>query len=309
MFSALKALLLAAVACAENTWGPADSVHALDGVIGAVERVVKLPNLTPAQLEEAKKMAADVKSSIEAVESGKLSKQQAHEKVGASLKELTAFEVELTKRSATKRSAVEERMAALTKQLAEKKDALAKAEKMMHLLNLKKKLMEKKLKLQKLLVAKDEAAKKDKSAAEEAANMGRLVKEVRSATAKWTESGTKTALAAVQAQEAAVSKGLASIDETQKKGDVMMDAALKGQLGSADKGDALAKGQAMLKELKKQEHRKLAKVRAMKQLEFKELKDVEAKIQRHDVAGLQQSLQNIEGQSKALQAKSGKFLY
>lgn len=304
MFSALKALLLAAVACAENTWGPADSVHALDGVIGAVERVVKLPNLTPAQLEEAKKMAADVKSSIEAVESGKLSKQQAHEKVGASLKELTAFEAELTKPSA-----VEQRMAALTKQLAEKKDALAKAEKMMHLLNLKKKLMEKKLKLQKLLLAKDDAAKKDKSAAEEAANMGQLVKEVRSATAKWTESGTKTALAAVQAQEAAVSKGLASIDETQKKGDVMMEAALKGQLGGANKGDALAKGQAMLKELKKQEHRKLAKVRAMKQLELKELKDVEAKIKRHDVAGLQQSLQNIEGQSKALQAKSGKFLY
>eukprot|EP00419_Tripos_fusus_P011973 CAMPEP_0172656898 /NCGR_PEP_ID=MMETSP1074-20121228/1712_1 /TAXON_ID=2916 /ORGANISM="Ceratium fusus, Strain PA161109" /LENGTH=169 /DNA_ID=CAMNT_0013471863 /DNA_START=44 /DNA_END=549 /DNA_ORIENTATION=- len=161
MFRILSLAAVATVALADGTWGPADTAHALDGVIGAVEKIVHLPHLSATQLEQAKKIAADIKVDVEAVESGKLTKEQAHKKVGEGMKELAAFAAKLQKTGS-----LSERKAELEKQLHEKEAALAKLEKQMKLLKLKKLLAEKKLALQNLLASK--AAGQDRSAAEDA---------------------------------------------------------------------------------------------------------------------------------------------
>merc|ERR1719510_345465 len=88
-------LLAAASATVEDAWGPPESVHALDAVIVAVNKIVAMPHLTPEKLARAKVVAADVKSNIEAVEGGKLSKQEANKKIASAIKELTSFQSEM----------------------------------------------------------------------------------------------------------------------------------------------------------------------------------------------------------------------
>jgi len=301
----LRILSLAAVATvtlADSTWGPADTAHALDGVIGAVEKIVHLPHLSATQLEEAKKIAVDIKVDVEAVESGKLTKEQAHVKVGEGMKELAAFAVKLQKSGG-----LSERRVQLEKQLHEKEAALAKLEKQMKLLKLKKLLAEKRLAMQNLLAAK--AAGQDRSAADDAKATAAVVtqlhglKDLKGADAM-------RALQTVQQQEKAVGKRLARLDAGQKKSEDMMTAAMQGELKSAASGkDALEKGKKMVQELEKREERKFAKVRAGQQIELEGLKEVEASLKGHDGAGLQKSLQKLDQLSKSTQAKSGKFLY
>jgi len=301
----LRILSLAAVATvtlADSTWGPADTAHALDGVIGAVEKIVHLPHLSATQLEEAKKIAVDIKVDVEAVESGKLTKEQAHVKVGEGMKELAAFAAKLQMSGG-----LSERRAQLEKQLHEKEAALAKLEKQMKLLKLKKLLAEKRLTMQNLLAAK--AAGQDRSAADDAKATAAVVtqlhglKDLKGADAM-------RALQTVQQQEKAVGKRLARLDAGQKKSEDMMTAAMQGELKSAASGkDALEKGKKMVQELEKREERKFAKVRAGQQIELEGLKEVEASLKGHDGAGLQKSLQKLDQLSKSTQAKSGKFLY
>jgi len=301
----LRILSLAAVATvtlADSTWGPADTAHALDGVIGAVEKIVHLPHLSATQLEEAKKIAVDIKVDVEAVESGKLTKEQAHVKVGEGMKELAAFAAKLQMSGG-----LSERRAQLEKQLHEKEAALAKLEKQMKLLKLKKLLAEKRLTMQNLLAAK--AAGQDRSAADDAKATAAVVtqlhglKDLKGADAM-------RALQTVQQQEKAVGKRLARLDAGQKKSEDMMTAAMQGELKSAASGkDALEKGKKMVQELEKREERKFAKVRAGQQIELEGLKEVEASLKGHDGAGLQKSLQKLDQLSKSTKAKSGKFLY
>jgi len=302
MLRVLSLAVVATVALADGTWGPADTVHALDGVIGAVEKIVHLPHLSATQLEEAKKIAVDIKVDVEAVESGKLTKEQAHVKVGEGMKELAAFAAKLQMSGG-----LSERRAQLEKQLHEKEAALAKLEKQMKLLKLKKLLAEKRLAMQNLLAAK--AAGQDRSAADDAKATAAVVtqlhglKDLKGADAM-------RALQTVQQQEKAVGKRLARLDAGQKKSEDMMTAAMQGELKSAASGkDALEKGKKMVQELEKREERKFAKVRAGQQIELEGLKEVEASLKGHDGAGLQKSLQKLDQLSKSTQAKSGKFLY
>jgi len=274
----------------------------LDGVIGAVEKIVHLPHLSATQLEEAKKIAVDIKVDVEAVESGKLTKEQAHVKVGEGMKELAAFAAKLQMSGG-----LSERRAQLEKQLHEKEAALAKLEKQMKLLKLKKLLAEKRLTMQNLLAAK--AAGQDRSAADDAKATAAVVtqlhglKDLKGADAM-------RALQTVQQQEKAVGKRLARLDAGQKKSEDMMTAAMQGELKSTASGkDALEKGKKMVQELEKREERKFAKVRAGQQIELEGLKEVEASLKGHDGAGLQKSLQKLDQLSKSTQAKSGKFLY
>jgi len=296
----------------ESMWGPSDSVHALDAVVAAVDKVVKNPHLSPERLAEAKRVAEDVKGDVEAVENGKLTKAQAHEKVGAAIKELTAFEANLTKVSSGL-----DKIAMLKKQLAEKKAELAKDENLMKLFKLKKELAEKKLMLQKLINQKADSENSNKADQEEVAKTSAMVKDL-VAMAKNLRGGNskqelpaplKAVLATVQARDHAVSDALAKIDAEQKKSEASLDAAMQKQMPTKGKGDALAKGQSMLKLLKTQERRQFAKARALKQIELKELKDAEASIEKGDITGLLKVLVKIQQESQKLQAKSGNFLY
>jgi hypothetical protein len=303
MFCSLRVALLCAVAAAESTWGPADSVHALDGVIVAVDKIVHLPHLSAKQLEEAKKMAADVKENVDAVESGKLSKKDADARVAKSMKELSDFGAELSA-VISKASApvnVEQRMAELKEELAKKKAELQKVEQMMTVMKLKKELAEKQLALDKLLASKAKAQQGQTSDADEAKTIGEIVNDV--------EAGSKTAMAAVKAQEKIVEGRISRLDAEEKKSEAMIEDTLKTQLGPASAKDALVKGQALIKSLAKREKRKFAKARAQDKVELDGLKTLESSLEKGDKASVKQALQQVEQQSKALQAKSGKFLY
>jgi len=302
MLRILSLAAVATVALADSTWGPADTAHALDGVIGAVEKIVHLPHLSATQLEEAKKIAVDIKVDVEAVESGKLTKEQAHVKVGEGMQELAAFAAKLQNSGG-----LSERRAQLEKQLHEKEAALAKLEKQMKLLKLKKLLAEKKLAMQNLLAAK--AAGQDRSAAEDAKATAAVVTQLHGLKDLKGADAMK-ALQTVQQQEKALGERLARLDAGQKKSEDMMASAMQGELKSAASGqDALEKGKKMIQELEKREKRKFAKVRAGQQIELEGLKEVEASLKSHDGAGLQKSLQKLDQLSKSTQAKSGKFLY
>jgi hypothetical protein len=292
-----------------GVWGPADSVHALDSVIAAVEKVAHNPHLSPEKLAKAKLVAMDIKQDIEAVEHGNLTKQEAHNRVGSALKELTAFEADMAKMPA-------DRIAELKKKLAEKEAELKKDKNMMKLLKLKKELIEKKLMLQKLIASKAAAEGGRKSDEEEVAKSSAMVKAVLNMTqglgtaAQAQKDATfKKVLATVQAREHEVSDALARADAQEKKSEAALDAALKQQLPSLGKGDAVTKGQTMLKQLKSQERRKFAKAKALKQIELKELKEVDAQAAKKDTAGLQKALTKLQQEGRSMQAQSGKFLY
>jgi hypothetical protein len=314
-FQVFSAVLLAVAAHAiqlketDGTWGPSDSVHALDGVIAAVDKIAHNPHLSPENLAKARHVAEDIKGDIEAVEGGNLTKQQAHEKVGAAIKELTAFEADLHKMPA-------DRLAMLKKQLAEKEGELKKDKNMMKLLKLKKQLIEKKLMLQKLLAQKASAEDVHKADEAEVAKTSSMVKKVLNMTkglegaAEAVKKATLQAVAtAVQTREREVAEALAKADAEQKKGEASLDAAIEKQLPAKGKGDAIAKGQSMLKLIKTQERRKFAKARALKEVELKELKEAQAKVEKKDIAGLEKVLAKLQQEGQALQAKSGNFLH
>jgi hypothetical protein len=293
----------------DSAWGPSDSVQALDGVIAAVEKIANNTHLSPEKLAKARHVAEDVKLDIESVEKGNLTKQQAHEKVGAAIKELTAFESDLQKMPA-------DRLATLKKQLADKEAELKKAQNMMKLLNLKKQLIENKLMLQKLLSQKAAAGDDRKADEAEAAKNSAMVKNVLNMT-KGLEGASATVKsarlqavgAAVQTRVREVTEALAKADAEQKKAEASLDAAIAKQLPTKGKADAISKGQSMLKLIKTQEHRKFAKARALKEIELKELKEVQAKVEKKDIAGLEKVLAKLQQEGQALQAKSGNFLH
>jgi hypothetical protein len=279
-------------------------------VIAAVDKVAHNPHLSPEKLAKAKVVTMDIKQDIEAVEHGNLTKQQAHDRVGSAIKELTTFEEDLAKMPA------DDRIAELKKKLAEKEALLKKDKNMMKLLKLKKELIEKKLMLQKLLASKAAAEGSHKADEEEVAKTGEMVKQVlkltqgldKAAQAQ-KDAALKKVLGTVQAREHEVSDTLAKADAEEKKNEAELDAAMKKQLPSLGKDDAVKKGQSMLKLLKSQEHRKFAKARALKQIELKELKEVEAQATKKDLAGVQRVLAKLQQEGRAVQAQSGKFLY
>eukprot|EP00929_Paragymnodinium_shiwhaense_P070662 TRINITY_DN3579_c0_g1_i2.p2 TRINITY_DN3579_c0_g1~~TRINITY_DN3579_c0_g1_i2.p2 ORF type:complete len:318 (-),score=181.80 TRINITY_DN3579_c0_g1_i2:29-982(-) len=309
---AVAVLCIGALGFDAGVWTPNDSVHALDGVITAVNSLVNNPHLSAVNLAKAKKVAEDVKADIEAVEGGKLSKQQAHEKVGAAMQELMSFQTQLTA-SATGASGKAAKLANLEKELEAKKAELAKAENMLKLMKLKKALAEKKLKLQKLIDQKNAAKKSGDEAQAEAAKTNEVVKALSTAVAdmkdskKDSKAELKTVLAKVHARKEEVSASIASMEKMEQKAEGEMESVIKAQMpGGAGQGDEKAK--AMLKQLKAEEHRKFAKVEAVKKLQLNELKDAEASIEKHDVAALERTLDKMEKDAKTLQSKSGKFL-
>jgi len=311
VFRLLSVALLSVCSFAAEVWGPNDSVHALDGVIAAVNQIVSNPHLSATNLAKAKKVAEDVKADIEAVEGGKLSKQAAHEKVGNAIQELMSFQSGLAAAASTGSSSKADKLAELEKSLEAKKAQLAKAENMLKLMKLKKALAEKKLKLQKLIDQKNAAKKGGQEAEAEATKANELIKALSTGVADMKDSkkdaDLKTVLATVHSRKEEVSASISKMEEAEKKAEGELEAVIKAQMpGGAGQGDDKAKG--MLKQLKAEEHRKFAKAEATKKIQLNELKDAEAAIEKHDVNGLERTLAKIEKDNKALQSKSGKFL-
>lgn len=311
------AFLLVSIASGfdDSTWGPSDSVHALDAVITAVNQIVKNPHLSPDNLKKATKVAEDIKGDIEAVEGGKLTKSQAHDKVGAAIKELSSFEVDLSKPSATV-----DKISLLKKELADKEALLAKTENMMKLLKLKKQLAEKKLMLETLLDKQASAKNGQKADQEELAKTSSMVSSLVKMAKDLAGKGQgkdeaaekngkqelpgplKAVLTTLQSREKVLSEGLSKSVAEHQKGDAELDSAMQKEKSGSQR-------QTMVKRLRADVDHKFAKARALKQNELNELKEAESSLESRDINKLQKVLAKMQHETRALEAKSGNFLH
>merc|ERR1719265_1777732 len=120
----------------------------------------------------------------------------------------------------------------------------------------------------------------EEEAKQETAMVGQLMTMAKGlATAKKADDALpaplKSILANLQSRTKKVSAALAKLDADEKAGEADLEGTLSKKVPTQDKGDAMSKGQSMLKMLKMEEHRKFAKARAMKKNELRELQEAE----------------------------------
>merc|ERR1719146_89843 len=119
----------------------------------------------------------------------------------------------------------------------------------------------------------------------------------------------KTALAEVKALAKKESDELTKMEKDNKQTMAALDAELKKSIPTKGKDDALAKGQQMMRRLKKEEHRTFMKAQVQKKAQLSELKAVEHSIEEHDAKKLKDTLLKMQHEAKAAAAKSGDFLH
>jgi len=322
----LRVVLLASIVAAVSAvtvYNPPNAGVALDAVEKALANIVKSPHLTKLQLDQAKKVAANVEKTVEELESPngqKLSKEARSAKVTASIKELQDLQANWQKAAA---STIADQKASLMKQLQAKEAELKKDQKMLKVINLEKALAEKKLALQKLIDMKNEKAKEasaqqdlQKQAAaqkEMVANLAsaaKSMKDTKSSDAKAAVGDKlKTVLAYLEGRVHDVNDKLAKLDAAEKKHEAEVNELVGKKAPVQDGKDPLAKGQGILKMLLKKEQRQYKKAKAPLQNELRQLNDAVASIKKGDVSGLTKVMTQMQGEMKSLDAKSHKFLY
>jgi hypothetical protein len=319
-------------------WGPGD----LKMVDGVLEHILSM-HMTPEMHARAQVVAADVKKDIAAISTGRnLTKAERQSKVAAAITELGHFQEEMEKETdeLTKEQKYsnmtakmvklgnkldpkveqkyEEKKAELEKKLHEKQGELEKDEKEIQLYKLKKELAEKQLELNNLEMDKAKDAMSKKTEVEDSKAQQEMVKNLLSiATGLKGQNQTvvklppqmNAILADLLKRSASMKAGLAKLDETQKKSEADLDAALTKQVGTKGSSDVMSKAQAMIKSLKKKEERKFQKVRAVKKNQANELDSAIESIQKMDIGALQKVLGKMQAETKATDAKSGHFLY
>jgi len=314
-------LLASVVACSAVTvYNPPNAGVALDAVENALKNIVNSPNLAKGQLDQAKKVAADVEKTVAELESPagkKLSKEAKAAKVSASIKELQDLQSDWQKNTANN---VAKRKEELMKQLKEKEAELAKDNKMLKVIKLEKQLAEKKLALEKLVEMKNEKAaaqdmqKKQAAQQEMVANLLKAVgslKASKSAPAKDSKAATlKGVQTFLEGRIKDVSGSISKLDAAEKKREEEIKAAVGAKVPSnGKKDDALDKGKKLLNVLLKKEQRNFKKAQATLKNELHELTGAVTAIKKGDGSALAKVMNHMQGEMKALQAKSQKFLY
>merc|ERR1719388_24408 len=104
----------------------------------------------------------------------------------------------------------------------------------------------------------------------------------------------KSALAEVKSFSKKESDELAKMEKSNKEMMTTLDAEMKKSIPTKGKDDALAKGQQMMRRLKKQEHRQFKKAEAQKKTQLAELKTIEQSIEQHDAKKLTTVLQKMQ---------------
>jgi len=308
-------------------WKPSDSVKGFGVLEAALVKITSL-HMSPELSKKAHGVADDVRNAITAMESNatNLTKAQRNEKIGAAVQELMGLQGDLKavaqKKEAQLANSTEEqkheRLTKLESELAEKKKELLKDESMIKLYTLQKELAEKKLQLEKLIEKKNQSksgkAATAEDAKEESALVGKLMKltgSLANVTDKKAElpAPLKAALAEVKARSKKESDELTKMETGNKKMMAELDSQLKKSLPTAGKDDALAKGQSMIKRLKKEEHRVFMKAKVQKQAQLSELKAIESSIEQHDAKKLTAGLLKMQHEAKEAAAQSGDFLH
>jgi len=328
----LQVVLLSSIvaACsAAMMYNPPNAGNALDAIETALSQIMNNTHMPASQLKAAKDVATNVEQTVEELESPKgklLSKEAKAAKVTSAIKLLQGLQQNFQTASM---QSVSQKKADLMKQLQDKQAMLAKEEKMLKVINLEKKLAEKKLALETLVEmkqaqaqagAKQEAEKEVAARQEMVANVLNMAKSLQTAQGQNTSLAhaaakvvdgkaamLKTVLAHLEGRMTNVTATLARIDATEKKREVEVTAALKAPVDG--KGDAIGKGASMLKMLVKKEHRQFEKARAPLKAEFKELSEAVTSIKKGDTAGLTKVMVHMQSEMKSLKARSGKFLY
>jgi len=304
----------------EEMWGPSDSAKAFGAIEAALKKVTSLP-MSPAESQKAHKIADEVRNTITLVESStNMTKAQRNQKVAGIMKELQGLAMDLksAKLAESTDSTKIEHLKELKAELAEKKKELQKDEAMIKLYTLQKELAEKKLQLQKLIEKKNQDKTSKEAMAEDAKAesvlVGKLMKmtgDLAKVSDKKAElpAPLKSALTEVKAFAKKESDELTKVEKNNKQMMATLDAQMKMSVPTKGKDDALAKGQQMMRRLKKEEHRKFMKFQVQKKAQLAELKTIEQSIEQHDAKKLTGVLQKMQHEAKAAAAKSGDFLH
>jgi hypothetical protein len=307
-------------------YNPPNAGNALDAIETALSQIVSNTHLPAAQLKDAKAVATSVEATVEELESPKgklLGKDARAAKVMGAIKLLQTLQEKWQKATT---DSVSEHKADLMKQLKEKQGELAKEEKMLKVINLEKKLAEKKLALENLIEAKNTQAQKEAAAKDIAARQDMvasvltMAKSLQAAQGKNTSTVhvvakvvdgkaamLKTVLTHLEGRMTNLKAAIAKIDDAEKRGEAKVKDMVKAPVTGKD--DALGKGESMLKMLLKKEHRQFEKARAPLKSELKELSEAVASIKKGDTKGLTKVMTHMQSEMKKIQAKGGKFLY
>merc|ERR1719146_106541 len=100
----------------------------------------------------------------------------------------------------------------------------------------------------------------------------------------------KAALAEVKAFSKKEADELSKMEKDNKQTMAALDAEMKKTIPTKGKDEALAKGQQMMRRLKKEEHRTFMKEQVQKKAQLSELKAVEHSIEEHDAKKLKDTL-------------------
>lgn len=119
-------------------------------------------------------------------------------------------------------------------------------------------------------------------------------------------------MAQLQAQEQKAAAAIKHMDAEEKVREATLSRSARAGEEAPMKNatsDAMQKGEIMLKQLVKEEHRKFLKARALKEAQRQELADGVQSIQKGDTTALAHLMVKMEKESKSLQAKTKGFLY
>merc|ERR1719469_445545 len=254
----------------------------------------------------AQVVAADVKSYISAVSLGhNMTKSERRNNVTAAIKELAELQVELNREMAKEvkiHDKYTEQEAGLEKQLKKKKDELAQDEKQLELDNLE--------------LEKARGAHSEDSAVEDGKARNEVIKSLLVVANGFKANGTNASLPPqitailtdLRKHSETIRTGLAKLDGVEKTSEAHLDDVLKNATVGGTT-DATAKAQSMIQSLKKKEERKFQKLRVVKKTALSELDTAIASIEKGDAATLQKTLAKMQADTKAVNAKSGHFLY
>jgi len=295
-------------------WGPPD----LKNVETALESILKVP-MTPEHTKMAEHVAGDVRADIAAISAGKLSKEDRKLKVSSAIKELGDFEVVLQKQESKVDNDKVKKIESLQKDLAAKKAELAMEEKELQLVKLKKELAEKELQLNNLKSQKErtqvnEEDSKDRDAM--IANLVSMSKTLHGAKAAGAANSNAssapeiaTILNKLQSRSKKLEDSIAKLTSDEKASEQQLDGASKAQLPTKGKDDAISQAASLIRNLKKQEHRKFEKARALKKRELTEITNAIHSIETGDMKELTQTLQKMQAEYKTLNANGDSFLH
>lgn len=295
-------------------------VKALDGVEQALKKITALPHLSSPQQKSAKNVVDFVMQTVQDVESAKgLTKEAKAKKVKEAITRLQDLQNQWTKITVNM-TATDRKVGELQAQLAEKRQELAKAEGMLKLNKLKKELLEKKLLLNKLVAEQAETKQQKSQQKAEAAAKDAMVKKLSTAANemathkvavanKGKKASEITAIVAMlHAREHNITESIKKLDAVENRSETTF-AKLAGKNVDATKDDGVAKAQRMLRNVKKQEHRKIEKAKAAKKAELAEVTDAVRSIEKGDVKGLQAVLTKMQSEMHASNSHAGNFIY